>query len=209
METKNLSSANKAYQIVLASITWFAVMFQLYLTDGSFFNFISYFTILSNILVAVSLTFSYFFAASPFGRYFSSIKVQSAIAVYIFIVGLVYNFVLRGIWSPNGWQLVVDNLLHVAVPTLYLLYWVIFVPKGLLNWKDGFVWAYFPLLYLIYSLVRGHFMGWYPYPFLAVDKIGYQKVFINSIFMVIAFIVIGFLLIGLNKMLGKKSSPTF
>jgi hypothetical protein len=204
MESTTLATWQKASAIFLAILSWFSVIFQLYLTEGSFFNFISYFTILSNILIAISLTASSLIPFTIIGNYFSSVKVQSAISLYIFIVGLVYNFVLRGIWSPTGWQLVVDNLLHVAVPALYVLYWLIFIPKGLLNWKDGLTWAYFPLAYLIYSLVRGYFTSWYPYPFLDVNEIGYQQVFVNSGFMVIAFILIGFLLIGLNKVLSKK-----
>jgi hypothetical protein len=204
MNTGKTLLAKRICAITLSVITWFSVTLQLYLTDGSFFNFISYFTILSNILVAISLMASVLFPSTTLGKYFISIKVQSAIALYIFIVGMVYNLVLRGIWSPTGWQLVVDNLLHVAVPILYVLYWLIFVAKGTLNWLDGLAWAYFPLAYLIYSLVRGHFVKWYPYPFLDVSKLGYQKVFINSGFMVLAFVIVGFVLIGINKILGKK-----
>ncbi len=206
MTTATTQSDNKRFLgIVLAFIAWFALILQLLITTESYMNFFSYFTILSNILVAVGLTSSTLLPRTALGRYFSSIGVQSAIALYIFIVGLVYNLVLRGIWEPKGWQLVADNLLHVAVPLFYVVYWLVFVPKGTLHWKDGIVWAYFPLAYLIYSLIRGHLMGWYPYPFLNVSKFGYQKVFINSGFMVIAFVVVGFLLIAFNKFMGKKA----
>ncbi|TCC88096.1 hypothetical protein EZ428_20460 [Pedobacter frigiditerrae] len=206
MQNKPTNPIEKFFKAFLSLITWFAIILQLYLTNGSFFNFISYFTILSNILVALSLTSSLFFPNTTLGKYFSLVKVQSAIALYIFIVGLVYNLVLRGIWSPTGWQLVVDNLLHVAVPVVYVVYWLIYIPKGLLNWVDGLVWAYFPLAYLIYSLIRGHVVGWYPYPFLDVNKIGYQKVLINSGFMVIAFFVVGLFMIAFNKLTKKNKS---
>ncbi|MBB2146963.1 hypothetical protein GM921_15780 [Pedobacter sp. LMG 31464] len=204
--TSKQPNTKRFCELTLALLTWFAILLQLYLTESSFLNFLSYFTILSNVLVAVCLTFSSLLPTTTFGNYFSSIKVRSAIALYIFIVGLVYNFVLRGIWEPKGWQLVVDNLLHVIVPMLYVLYWLIFIPKGVLKWKDGIVWAYFPLAYLIYSLIRGYFIGWYPYPFLDVSKIGYQKVFINSGFMVIAFVLVGLLLIGISKSFKRKGT---
>jgi hypothetical protein len=207
MQSKTINPTEKFFKAFISLIAWLAIILQLYLTNGSFFNFISYFTILSNILVAGSLTFSLFLSKTSPGKYFSSVKVQSAIALYIFIVGLVYNLILRGIWSPTGWQLVVDNLLHVAVPILYVVYWLIYVPKGILNWADGLIWAYFPLVYLIYSLIRGHFVGWYPYPFLDVNKIGYQKVLTNSGLMVIAFFAVGLILIAFNK-LAKKSHST-
>ena len=204
MSSTPQTNLQNVFTLFLAALTWFTVGLQLYLTKGSVFNFISYFTILSNILVAVSLTFSSSLPKSILGKYFSSIKVKSAIALYIFIVGLVYNFVLRGIWNPTGWQLVVDNLLHVVVPVLYVVYWAIFTPKGTLKWLDGVTWAYFPFGYLIYSLIRGHFTTWYPYPFLNVNEIGYQKVLLNSGLMLIAFVLIGLLLILFNQSLKKE-----
>lgn len=204
MSSTSLHNWQKAATVFLAAVSWFAILFQLYLTKESFFNFISYFTILSNVIIALSLTLTLLAASTSLGKFFSSVKVQSAIALYIFIVGLVYNFVLRGIWQPTGWQLIVDNLLHVAVPILYVFYWFIFTPKGKLNWIDGVTWAYFPLAYLIYSLIRGHFTAWYPYPFLNVSEIGYPKVLLNSGLMVIAFIFIGLLLITFNSALRKK-----
>ena len=115
-----------------------------------------------------------------------------------------YNLVLRGIWEPKGWQLVADNLLHVVVPFIYFLYWIIFAEKGTLNWKQGITWTYFPFAYLIYSLIRGHFVGWYPYPFLDVTKFGYQQVLINAGFIVIAFVILGFAMIGFNKITASR-----
>lgn len=205
MPTATTSFDNKRFLgMGLAFMAWFAIILQLFITIENYTNFFSYFTILSNLLVAVSLTCSTLMPHTTLGKYFSSVRVQSAIALYIFIVGLVYNLVLRGIWEPKGWQLAADNLLHVIVPALYMLCWLAFTPKGHLNWKDGIVWAYFPLAYLIYSLIRGYLIGWYPYPFLNVTQLGYQKVFVNSGLMVVAFVVVGLLLIVFNKFLGKK-----
>ncbi len=200
------SAAKRTFEIALCLITWFALILQLLLLKDSFANFISYFTILSNLLVAISLTATVCLANTGMGKYFSSVTVQSGIALNIFIVGLVYNTVLRGIWEPKGWQLVADNLLHVAVPLLYILYWIVFVPKGLLHWKNGILWAYFPLAYLIYSLIRGHFVGWYPYPFLNVAKFGYAKVLINAGFVVLAFFIFASLLLWIDGLMSKTKS---
>ena len=103
---------------------------------------------------------------------FSRPTVHSAVALYIFIVGLVYNLVLRNLWAPTGSQLLADNLLHVVVPVLFILYWFIFIPKAVLQWKDGIPWLLFPLVYLVNSMLRGAFTNWYPYPFLNAGGIG-------------------------------------
>ena len=203
-------AAKKLTQVIIALVAWFAVILQLVImmnnnaaarigTLETISNFLSYFTILSNILVAVCLTTALIMPRSAMGRFFSNYKTQSALTLYIFIVGLVYNLVLRGIWEPEGWQLLADNLLHVVVPLIFLAYWLIFIPRKMLQWSDLFPWLIFPLLYLIYSLIRGAMTGWYPYPFLHAGNHGYGNVALNSFFVLIALLVTGLGIIALNR----------
>ena len=200
----------KIAMTMLAMVTWFALLLQLKLslestaTTGfsntkTVINFFSYFTILSNCLVAVSLSASLIIPSSAAGMFFSKPAVMSAIAVYIFIVGLVYNLLLRGIWEPTGWQLVADNLLHVAVPVFYILFWGIFTPAGQLQWRTILPWLLFPLIYLVYSLVRGPIANWYPYPFLDAAKFGYGQVAINSILVLVAFLATSLGAVAFNR----------
>ena len=150
----NFSPAKKITMGIIAVIAWFALVLQLYImlerapsigfsTMNTVINFLSFFTILSNLLVAISCTAPLLIPSSASGAFFSKIQVQSAIAVYIFIVGLVYNLVLRNLWAPTGWQLVADNMLHVVVPVIYLLYWIIFTQKKSCNGKIFFPGSYF------------------------------------------------------------------
>ena len=111
---------------------------------------------------------------------------------------------LRGLVTFNGWNLFVDTLLHVIVPILYIINWCIYVPKGTLQIKHGISWLYFPFAYLLYSLIRGAIYGWYPYPFLNVQDLGYSKIIFNSIILIAVFMLSGFALIGLDKRLGKR-----
>lgn len=208
------ASAKSVSRILLSVITWFALVLQftLMLKQGTqlapsrlmlITNFFSYFTILSNILVAACLTFPWLMTSSAIARFFSRILVQAAVAVYIFIVGLVYNLVLRNIWNPTGWQLVADNLLHVVVPVGYVVYWFLFTPHRQLEWKNIFPWLLFPGLYLVYSLMRGAVTGWYPYPFLNADQFGYSKVAFNAAMVLIAFIVTGLGVIAIDRNAGS------
>lgn len=190
---------SNVYATALALIAWFCIGFQLYLTDESVANFFSYFTILCNLLIALSLSCSTFWPQSAAGQFFSRLSVQSAIALYIFIVSLVYNLVLRGIWVLTGWQLFLDNMLHVVIPVLYILYWLFFRSKGNLHWRDGVYWVLFPFFYLIYSLVRGSVINWYPYPFLNASKFGYGKVFVNIAAMLLVFLLAGLALIAITR----------
>ncbi len=200
---------------VIAVIAWTALALQFYLiqqttsvTGYSTFkitiNFFSYFTILSNLLIAVCLTTSLLSPSSSIGSFFSKASVQTAIAVYIFIVGLVYNTVLRGITTLSGLNWVVDNMLHVLVPLLFLLYWIIFTPKKVLTWNMLLPWLIFPAIYLLYSLVRGPVADWYPYPFLHAGNHGYGQVAINSLFVLLAFLIAGLGAIAYNR----RGNPT-
>ena len=200
------TTSKKTCAIIVALITWFAIVLQLYLTTGSVANFFSYFTILCNLLVAVSLTWSLLLPNTTAGKYFSRFSVQTAIALYIFIVALVYNTVLRGLLQLSDWPLVADTLLHVIVPLLYIFYWVIFVPGENLKWRDGIYWLVFPLLYLIYSLIRGAVVHWYPYPFLNAEALGYPKVSVNILIMLTVFLASGFLLIISSRSAKRKGN---
>ena len=75
-------------------------------------NFFSYFTILTNSLIALCLSFILLKPSSSAGRFFSNPATLAAITLYIFIVGLTYNMLLRSTWAPTGLQKWVDEALH-------------------------------------------------------------------------------------------------
>lgn len=202
---ENKSTAKMVFGILTSVIAWWAIVYQWIISTGSLANFLSYFTVQTNLLIALCLTFSVLLPNSGIGHFFSKPTVQTAIALYIFIVALVYNTVLRGILSLSGWAALVDNTLHVIVPVLYLLYWIFFTPKVKLSWSDGITWMTFPAAYLIYSMVRGPIAKWYPYPFLNALELGYQKVLVNIGIMMAAFLLAGLVFIALNNRAKKTN----
>ena len=207
------------FSVIIALVAWFALSLQLYIlinnTPGNGMTpwqavarFFIFFTILSNLLVAISLTTALLTPYSKAGRYFSKPAVTAGIALYILIVGLVYNIILRNLWSPVGLQRMADELLHVAVPVLYFLYWSFFSLKQGLQFRHAFYWLSFPAIYIIYALLRGKLEGFYPYPFIDVNELGYGKVAINSLAMMLAFITTGLLLILLAKSIRPSGIDT-
>jgi len=203
----------KGSGIIMAVIGWFALILQLYVMlntnakngiapTTTVINFFSFFTILANLLVAISLTSSIFFPKSKLGIFFSKSATQSAIGLYIIIVGIVYSIALRKIWNPEGLQLVADRLLHDLIPLLYLFYWLLFTPKKVLQWKQVIYWLIFPAIYLAYSLIRGAVVKWYPYYFINAQKLGYGRVAVTALLVLAFFILFGLLLVFLNR-IGK------
>lgn len=182
-----------------AAMGWFAVLGQLVLiilnrqTDifETVIRFFSFFTILTNILVACYYTVQILNIKSV--RFLKTDTALTAITAFILVVGLVYQIVLRSIWEPTGWQMAIDELLHTIIPTYVLLYWFFYVKLSSFNIRHLAMWLLYPFIYFAFVLLRGHYSGFYPYPFINIQELGYSKVFIN--FMTLSAFVI--MLIGL------------
>jgi hypothetical protein len=173
---------------------WFSIVTQFILllhnskVDilNSIVRFFSFFTILSPILVSICFTTLLF----KFSTLFKSYKTQTAISVYISIVAIVYNIFLRFIWEPTGLQKIVDELLHVVNPILFVAFWFISKNKIYISYTFTFKILIFPLIYLFSVLSIGHYSKYYPYPFLEVNSIGFSNLIINCIVITVAFILI-------------------
>ena len=205
MKTKPTGA--RAFSAIGAVVTWFAVMLQLYLIivnrtvsiPETLLRFFTFFTILSNILVAVCFTVFALKSGSGKGTFFSRPGVLSAVTVYIIIVGAVYQLILRPLWDPQGLQKIADELLHSFTPVYFLLFWLLYVPKSTLQWQHILVWLFFPLCYLVIILLRGAVAGYYPYPFVNVTELGYVKVFLNCGMVLIAFLFFSALLVTFRR----------
>ncbi len=160
---------------------------------GVVVQFLSYFTILGNGLVVLC-----YLGAGRAG-YLARPGVQSALALYIAVVGLVYAAILARLWSPTGLQFAVDAALHYAAPVLYLGFWLLFVDKAALRYAGVPYWLIFPVAYCVYALLRGAIAGIYPYPFLEADKLGYAGVALNFAMLVALFALLGIALAALGR----------
>lgn len=52
-----------------------------------------------------------------------------------------------------------------------------------------------------YSLIHGAVTGYYPYPFLDVTQLGYQRVLLNMAALTAVFALLGLVLVGIDRML--------
>jgi hypothetical protein len=199
-------------RVIAAAIGFFALGLQYYIVavapdapdlETWTVNFFSFFTILSNCLVALAMALPVVAPGSALGRYFDRPAIRTAIAAYILIVGAVYHLVLRTIWDPQGGALAADILLHYVTPALFLLDWLLFVPKGSAPWSTVAKALIFPLVYIGWTLLHGSQTGWYPYPFVNVAELGLERVLVNSAGLFGVFVLVTALLTGLNRLLGR------
>lgn len=166
---------------------------------GGLVNYFSFFTVLTNTLVAVVLTCVATRQPSKGRTFFLQPWVTSGIAVSIIVVGVAYNLLLRQLWQPQGLQWLANELLHDVMPVLFTLYWWFCVPKGSLRVRHIGVWVLYPVLYFAYTLLRGHLLGVYPYPFIDVEKLGYAQAFINACGVLAGFVLAALIIVGVDR----------
>ncbi len=159
-------------------------------------RFFSFFTILSNIIVVVFFIGHLLPADGRLCSFVNKSEVATAVAMYIITVGVVYQTILRQPVPLQGWTRVADDILHLYIPLLMLLYWLFFISAAKINAKTIPYWLIYPAAYLVYTLIRGSIVNFYPYPFVAVNKLGYGKVLLNSAMLVLFFLVLSYVLAG-------------
>ena len=202
------------YLIILFFLGWFALIAQFYLilqnrqasVAETITRYFSFFTILTNIMVAICATVLWLKPNSKWGSFFSKPGILTALTVYITIVGVTYNVILRFLWQPQGLQWITDELLHLIIPILFLLLWCLYVEKSGLEYKQAFRWLIYPILYMVYTAIRGAIVHYYPYPFTDVTILGYGRVIINSVVLFIAFLGLSLFLIAIGKYLSRSKS---
>ncbi|MFD2595209.1 Pr6Pr family membrane protein [Sphingobacterium griseoflavum] len=174
----------------------------------SLVRFFSYFTILTNILVALHFTAIGWAKPMRALNFVSNDSAATAICTFILTVGIVYQTVLKNLWQPQGIHFIVDQLLHGIIPLFMLGYWLLIIRSGKIEPSRVYRWLCYPILYLLFALTRGYFSGFYPYPFLNIEEIGFGTTLINVALISFGTIVMLALLITLGKWIQKKGLKT-
>lgn len=170
-------------------------------------NFLSYFTIESNIIGAAVMIVAA--VAALRGRTSLGLSaLRGAATLYMAITGLVYNLLLRGLeeslQTPIPW---VNNVLHVSFPIVILLDWLLDRTVRPLPFRVGLVFLLYPLLYLAYSLSRGPIVDWYPYPFLDPRVEGYGNVALMSVLVAVIAAALAFVVCWTTRLGRAGAAP--
>lgn len=208
-----MSTLARTWRIVFGLIGWATLATQYWLVVvtgpttsvlGSTIVFFSYFTLLTNILVALALTLPVAIPHTTIGRWFEGAGNRAAVAMYIAVVGIIYHLFLHATWSPQGLSFVTNVSLHYVMPIAFVLDWLLFVPKGRLGWRDPIRWLAYPLIYGGWTLVHGALIDWYPYWFIDVAALGVGPALRNFGLLLIFFLILGFGVLAVDRALGHR-----
>jgi hypothetical protein len=99
----------------------------------------------------------------------------------------------------------VNVVVHYIMPVAVVLDWFLDPPRSSLTPRQLGYWLIYPLAFLVYTLMRGAAVGWYPYPFLNPSKAGgYGGVALYCVAIFAAFLIVGWLLIAVSGMVKRR-----
>jgi hypothetical protein len=165
---------------------------------GRLADLASYFTEWSNVLVAVVFALLAIRSTGR-GRLFRVVLFDALLM--IIISGIVYNAILAPSGAPrHGWDLLSTTLEHTVTPLLAVIVWAACGPRGWLQRKLIPATLVIPIVWVIFTLLRGAVIDAYPYGFMNVVDLGYAMALINVGVILLIGIALCFALIGIDRL---------
>ena len=173
---------------------------------GRVFDYFTYFTLWSNILVAIVMLML-FARPDRDSFWFRVLRLDSVLMIVV--TGIIYNVVLAATAKNQGLEVWTNFFLHILTPLWTFVVWLIAGPRGWISWRIIAASLILPIIWLVFALVRGAFIGAYPYGFLDVATYGYGTVLTNVAGIVAFAIVLCLILWGIDwviRRVGQRAS---
>lgn len=167
-------------------------------------NFFSYFTILSNTLaVIVLLAGATIWRNRPTPM---SDMVRGAAVLYMTVTLIVFALLLSGtnVDTAIPW---VNTVVHQLLPVVVIVDWLVDPPTTRLTNRQGLAWLIPPLVWILYTMIRGPIAGWYPYPFLDPANGGYGSVAVTTLVILAGGAVLCVILVIAGNTMRDRARP--
>jgi hypothetical protein len=167
-------------------------------------NFFSYFTILSNTLAVVVLLTG----ATVWRDRRSPVwdMLRGAAVLYMTVTLIVFALLLSGtdVDTAIPW---VNAVVHQLLPVVMIVDWLIDPPANPLTIRQGLAWLIPPLIWIVYTMIRGPIAGWYPYPFLDPANGGYGSVAVTTLVILAGGAVLCAILVTAGNTMRDRALP--
>ena len=166
-------------------------------------NCLSYFTELSNILVAIiSTLLARRGHVARWGR-----SAHLCALMMITVTAIVYAALIGPYEELSGYALVTNPLQHIAVPAAFVGVAAFAGPRGGITWGTLGRALLIPAAWIAYTLTRGAFTHQYPYGFVNVWRIGYAQVAMNIVAIFIGGLVFMGFFAALDWLIRRAAKP--
>ena len=171
------------------------------------FNMFGYFTVQSNIILAVV----YVAVAVPVLRGRSAgrpvqladgrlVLARACAVTYIAVVGVVYALLLAPLGAAGGVPVAWANLaLHVVTPLFGVADWLLAPDRRRLRLRNVEIMLVYPAVWVAVVLVRGATDGWFPYPFLD-PATGYPTIVVYVLAIAVSITTVGVLVLAATRL---------
>ena len=164
---------------------------------------LSYFTIWSNIAIAV-VAWSLWRrpdASGPRMRFWHNTAV-----IMIVITGILYALLIAPKDHPTSWNVLANALEHYSTPVIALIAWVASAPRGWLAWRNTLVVYVVPMIYLVYTVIRGAITHTYPYGFFNIVEYGYRSVLLTMVVIIFGCYAIIAILAVADRAISRRAT---
>ena len=169
-------------------------------------EYFSYFTIQTSLLAIVALSVAGWYAWT--GRTETRVMniVRLSTVTFTIVVTLVYNMLLRGL--PDAvedggyvWPILPNEILHVWAAVFMLIDWILSSRRINLRIRTIFWVLVFPLAWLVYSIIRGLMVDWWPYWFINPNEpAGVTGMLTYIVGIMLFLLTIAIALLGLQRL---------
>jgi hypothetical protein len=152
-------------------------------------NFFSYFTVQSNILLAV--TFVALVVRPTLAQRLPFLTLRGIATLDVIVTGLVYTLLLAPSSADVDVTLKwVDFVLHTLAPIAGLVDWLVDAPHRRIPLRTVAIWLAYAVVWLGYTMIRGAATDWYPYPFLDPDEESVGSIIVTCLAITAVFVVL-------------------
>jgi len=129
----------------------------------------SYFTIWSNVVVAVTMTL---LARRPLRTTALLRTLRLDSVLMITITAIVYAVLLAPSTEVVGWSRLTDPILHQVTPAVTVLVWLVYGPRGWISGRTVLAALVIPIAWVAWILLRASVIDAYPYGFVNIAEYG-------------------------------------
>ena len=125
------------------------------------------------------------------------------------VVGVVYHALLADVANDirdgdYAWPVFPNEVIHSYAPVLVVVEYLLSLKAFSIRLRAALWVAVFPLIWLVFSVVRGVITGWWPYWFLnPTGEAGLTGMLSYVGAITVFFLVLGFLILGIKQLIRK------
>jgi hypothetical protein len=153
----------------------FDVKYTLGFSTFSTVNYFLYFTFQSNLVnvLVLVVTGTRMLRPTRHRALAAAGTVRGIVTTYVIVSGIVFGTIVTQA-SSHQYRIEVpwsSQVLHFWIPAYLILDWIVGVGRPRLRWRTVPISLGFPVVWGVFTLVRGALVGWYPYFFLDPNQV--------------------------------------